>query len=101
MPGIKPFAVVQLHSDTWAIGVKRIRGKKQPLTAAGVYPLRDDHPRSIKPTRALAAEILTLECTLSDLVNQAYDLIPAEVELEWRTAPPRMPIRPRLEPSYL
>ena len=43
-------------------------------------------------TRALAAETLTLERTLSDLVNQAYALTPAEIDLMWQTAPPRMPI---------
>ena len=44
------------------------------------------------PTRARAAETLNLERTLSDLVNQAYALTPAEIELVWQTAPPRMPI---------
>jgi hypothetical protein len=44
--------------------------------------------------RALVAETLTLERTLSDLVNQAYALTPAEIDLMWQTAPPRMPIPP-------
>ena len=30
--------------------------------------------------------------SLSDLVNQAYALTPAEIDLMWKTAPPRMPI---------
>ena len=46
------------------------------------------------PARALAAETLTLERTLSDLVNQAYALTPTEIDLMWQTAPPRMPIPP-------
>jgi len=37
---------------------------------------------------------LKLELTLSDLVNQAYGLTTAEIELLWKTAPPRMPIPP-------
>ncbi len=41
---------------------------------------------------ALAAEALTLERTLSGLVNQAYALIPAEIALRWH--PARMPILP-------
>ena len=41
---------------------------------------------------ALAAKTLKLERTLSDLVNQAYALTPAEIDLLWKTAPPRMPI---------
>jgi hypothetical protein len=48
--------------------------------------LRDEY------TRALAAETLNLERTLSDLVSQAYGLTPAEIEPMWQTAPPRMPI---------
>ena len=41
------------------------------------------HPlSSANPARALAAETLALERTLSDLVNQAYGLTPAEITLE-------------------
>jgi hypothetical protein len=40
--------------------VKRIRGKKQPLTAAGLHALRNEYTRTIEPARALAAETLTL-----------------------------------------
>jgi hypothetical protein len=58
--------------------------------------LRDEYTRTIEPARALAAETLTLERTLSDLVNQAYALTPAEINLIWQTAPPRMPIPPPL-----
>jgi hypothetical protein len=56
--------------------------------------LRTEYSRTLEPTRALAAETLTLERTLSDLVNQAYALTPAEIDLMWQTAPPRMPIQP-------
>ena len=44
--------------------------KKQPLTAAGVQGLREEYTRTIDPARTLAAETLTLERTLSDLVKQ-------------------------------
>ena len=84
--------MAELNSDTWVGEVKRIRGKKQPLTAAGVHGLRAEHTRTIDPARALAAEASKLERTLSDLVNQAYALTPAEIDLMWKTAPPRMPI---------
>ena len=43
---------------------------------------------------SFAAETLNLERTLSDLVNQAYALTPAEIDLLWKTAPPRMSIPP-------
>ena len=62
------------------------------MTAAGVHALRAEYTRSIEPARALAAETLKLERTLGDLVNQAYALTPAEIELMWKTAPSRMPI---------
>ena len=93
-PSNKLLAATDLDSDTWVGEVKRIRGKKQPLTAAGLHGLRDEYTRTIAPARALAAETLTLERTLSDLVNQAYALTPAEIDLMWQTAPPRMPIPP-------
>ena len=62
------------------------------MTAAGVHGLRDEYIRTIEPARALAAETLKRERTLSDLVNQAYALTPAEIALMWQTAPPRMAI---------
>ncbi len=74
--------------------VKGILGKKHPVTAAGIHALRAEYTRRIEPARALAAETLKLERTLSDLVNQAYALTPAEIDLMWKTAPPRMPIPP-------
>jgi hypothetical protein len=95
-PSNKLLAATELDSDTWVGEVKRIRGKKQPLSSAGLHALRDEYARTIEPARALAAETLKLERTLSDLVNQAYALTPAEIELLWKTAPPRMPIPPPL-----
>jgi hypothetical protein len=59
------------------------RGRKKQAKA-----LRDEYTRTIEPARALAAETLTLERTLSALVNQAYALTPAEIALMWKTAPP-------------
>jgi len=54
-------------------------------------PLADKQP--LPPDHALAAEALTLEHEVSDLVNAAYGLTPEEVALMWQTAPPRMPIQ--------
>ena len=93
-PSNKLLSAADLDSDTWVAEVKRLRGKKLPLTAAGVKGLRDEYTRTIAPARALAAETLALERTLSDLVNQAYALTPAEIALMWQTAPPRMPLPP-------
>ena len=54
--------------------------------------MREEYTRTIAPARTLAAETLKLERTLNDLVNEAYNLTPPEIELLWKTAPPRMPI---------
>ena len=56
--------------------------------------MREEYARTIAPARALAAETLNLERTLSDLVNQAYGLTPADIDIMWKTAPPQMPIPP-------
>lgn len=84
----------ELDSDAFVAEVKRIRGKKNSLSAAGLKSLRDEHARTIEPARAQAAEALQLERQLSDLVNEAYGLTPEEVALLWQTAPPRMPFAP-------
>ncbi|HEX7377104.1 MAG TPA: hypothetical protein VF278_08325 [Pirellulales bacterium] len=47
--------------------------------------------RTIEPAQRQAAEALTLEHRLSDLINAAYGLTPDEIALMWATAPPRMP----------
>ena len=90
-PGQKLAALTDLDSDAFVAEVKKRRGKKQPLTAATLAALREEHTRSIEPARQQAAEALKLERTLSDLVNQAYGLTPEEIALMWDTAPPRMP----------
>jgi hypothetical protein len=43
-PSNKLLAATDLDSDTWVAEVKRIRGKKLPLTAAGVRGLRNVSP---------------------------------------------------------
>lgn len=81
-----------LDSDGFVAEVKKLRGKKNPLSAAALRSLRDEYARTIEPASQLVAESLTLERQLSDLVNEAYGLTPDEVNLLWDTAPPRMPI---------
>ena len=87
-------AICELECDELVTEVKRVRGKKQPLTAAGLRGLRDEYTRTVEPARARAAEALKLECAVNDLVNQAYGLTPEEIDLMWKTATPRMPIPP-------
>jgi hypothetical protein len=64
----KLLAPTELDSNTWVSEVKGIRGNKQPLSSAGLHALRDEYTRTIEPARALAAETLSLEHKLSDLV---------------------------------
>jgi len=52
--------------------------------------LCDEYTRTLAPARVRAVETLALERTLSDLVNQAYGLTPAEINRMWKTAPPNV-----------
>lgn len=83
--------ILELDAEALIAEVKKIRGRKSPLSVAGLKNLREEHARTIAPARALAAEALQLERHLGDLVNEAYGLTPEEVALMWKTAPPRMP----------
>ena len=91
-PSMKLQAPIELDCDALVAEVKKARGKKKPLSAAGVKALRDEHAHTIEPARNLAAEALKLEGEISNMVNQAYGLTPDDVALLWQTAPPRMPL---------
>lgn len=93
-PSMKLRAPLELDCDGFVAEVKKGRGKKRPLSVAALKSLREEYARSIEPARALAAEALKLEHEVSNLVNEAYGLTPAEAALMWQTAPPRMPIEP-------
>lgn len=75
--------------------IKAVRGGVAPgrkLTAAEVGELKREYAATIEPARADRTEILRLERSISDVVNAAYGLTAAEVQLMWGTAPPRMPL---------
>lgn len=91
-PTQKLAALVELSADDLIAEVRKIRGKKAPLSVLDVKQLKDEHGRSVVPLRASARESLELERRVSDLVNAAYELTPDDVALMWATAPPRMPI---------
>jgi hypothetical protein len=74
--------------------VRKARGRSHPLTAAGLRTLGDEHDRTLAPMPDTATEALSLEQTLSDLVNAAYGLTPEDIALMWQTAPRRMPLSP-------
>ncbi|WP_337177056.1 DNA methyltransferase [Paludisphaera sp.] len=92
VPSTKLRSPLDLDSDAFVAEVRKVRGKKKPLSLAGLKSLREEHERTIAPARTLARKALELEHRVSDLVNQAYGLTPEEVALMWETAPPRMPV---------
>lgn len=67
---------MELDCDAFVAEVKKARGKSNPLSAAALRNLREEHARTIVPAQALAAEALALEHQISDLVNAAYGLRP-------------------------
>lgn len=83
---------LSLSSEDLVEEVRRVRGKKKPLTAAALRNLREEHAKTIASFQERLREIARLEAELSDLVCQAYGLTPEEIALMWQTAPPRMPI---------
>ncbi len=89
-PTLKLQAVAGLTADAFATEVKKA-GKKG-LGVADLKRLKDEHAKSVLPLRTLALEAEQLERQVSDVVNAAFGLTPAEVKLMWDTAPPRMPI---------
>jgi TaqI-like C-terminal specificity domain len=91
-PSTKLIAFLSLDSDSFIAEVKKVRGKKKPLSLAALKSLREEHTNTILPAQALAADAQALEQQVTDLVNEAYGLTPEEVRLMWETAPPRMPI---------
>jgi hypothetical protein len=92
-PTLKLQSCLDLDSDGFVAEVTKVRGRKNPLSAAAIKALRDEFARTIEPARRQTAEAVKLERTLGDLVNKAYGLTPEEVSLLWGTAPPRMPIQ--------
>jgi SAM-dependent methyltransferase len=87
--GLEDFS---LSADDLIEEVRKARGKKKPLSAAALKSLREEHARTLAPLAERLREAERLEAELSDLVCQAYGLTPEEIELMWRTAPPRMPV---------
>lgn len=81
-----------LDDRAFAAAVK----KRLPKKAGGLSPqqvkrLGEVYREYAIPIQNSRAEAERLEARLADLVNQAYGLTPEEIDLMWRTAPPRMP----------
>lgn len=81
-----------LAVDAFVATVIEALPKKRKLTAAELGELKREHASTVAPALKERAEAIVLENKLSDLVNSAYGLTGEDVELMWKTAPPRMPL---------
>jgi hypothetical protein len=70
------------------------RAKRGTVTSAELRRLREEFETAAAALQALVRRANQLEREVAALVNEAYGLSPDEIELLWRTAPPRMPIEP-------
>ena len=70
---------------------KTAKKASDPLSIPAFTALRKAHNDYVPEINSRKNEALKLEHRLSDLVNQAYQLTPEEIDLMWKTAPPRMP----------
>jgi len=90
-PGQKLEAFARLDESAFVDEVKKRRPKTPQLTPAGLRTLTSTFRDYAAQIATLDAESDGLERRVSDLVNVAYGLSAAEIDLMWRTAPPRMP----------
>jgi predicted nucleic acid-binding Zn-ribbon protein len=83
-----------LDLDTFTKEVKKRRPKGADFSPKRMKAVREAYNDYAPEVQTRQTEAQQLEQQLSDLVNQAYGLTPEEIDLLWRTAPPRMPINP-------
>lgn len=94
-PGEKLEEFANLEENDFIQEVKKRKPKSSgSLSPSALKELRQVYQDYAPDIQARQAEALTLEYRLADLVNQAYGLTPEEIDLMWKTAPPRMPIAP-------
>jgi hypothetical protein len=91
-PGQRLETFADLTGDEFVAEVRKRRPKAAPrLTPKTITELTETHRRYADYARQRGAQVRGLERRLSELVNRAYRLTEDEIELLWRTAPPRMP----------
>ena len=90
-PGQKLEDYAALEPDVFIEEIRKHRPKSEGrLTPATLKDLRTGHAEQSAPVREGRAEAARFERRLSSLVNEAYGLTPQEIDLLWKTAPPRM-----------
>ena len=83
----------QLTKEEFITEIKKRKPKsEQSLNVTALRAVKDVYNEYTPIINTRQIEVKKLEQRLSDLVNQAYQLTPEEIDLMWRTAPPRMPI---------
>ncbi len=91
-PGQRLEAYARLTEDECVAEVRKRRPKgASRLTPQAIAELAKTHRHYADADRARAASTQKLERDLSTLVNRCYGLSDADIDLLWRTAPPRMP----------
>jgi hypothetical protein len=92
-PGQKLEAFSTLDEQAFIEEVRKRRAKSLgKLTPAGLRALRDGYSEQARPIQERSREALGLERRLAAIVNEAYGLTAEEIDLLWRSAPPRMPV---------
>ena len=71
---------------------KNAKKSSDPLSIPAFTALRQAYNDYFPEINSRKNETVKLEQRLSDLINQAYQLTAEEIDLMWKTAPPRMPI---------
>jgi hypothetical protein len=91
-PGQRLAEYQDLSADDFTAEVRKRRPKGAVrLSPKTLAELAATHGEYADPERRRAARLRTLEQRLAELVNQAYGLSADDIDLLWRTAPPRMP----------
>ena len=84
----------KLDSDSFVAAVRAAMPRRASLSPQKLKDLRDAFGDIAEPARTARTTALANERILSDIVIRAYGLTPEDISLMWRTAPPRMPVRP-------
>ena len=91
-PGQRLETFADLSGDDFVAEVRKRRPKGAPrLSPTVITELTQTHQHYAETARERAIRVRALEREISDLVNRAYRLSDEEIDLLWRTAPPRMP----------
>jgi hypothetical protein len=87
------FAALELAEFVEEVRKRMPKSKTvDPLGVSQFKALRQGYNDYVPAIQSRKYEAVKLEYRLADLVNQAYELTAREIDLMWRTAPPRMPI---------